>query len=94
MLKVGVIAASGYLADDVEAQEQYLRSFPEFVPLLDIKASWRGLRQQLKATLRELFLLERDPGFDVEAAHTMGELQRRCEQVSAMLPGNKPWYQH
>jgi hypothetical protein len=89
-------AATGYLLDDVESDEDcmLLHFVSEFVPLLEMKASWLGLLEQLNIALRELFLIERDPGFDVEAVHTLGELQVRCERLSAMLPGYKRWHQH
>lgn len=84
------------MSDDAEAVEEL--KLPHFssdlVAFLELKASWLSLRKQIKVALCELFLLEHDPGFDLEAPHSLDELRERCAHVWAMIPGCKRWYQH
>lgn len=89
-------AASGYLSDDVETLEdlQLPQFGSELVAFLELKTKWSILRQQLKVALCELFLLEHDPAFDLEAFHTWAELREQCARIWAMVPGCKRWYEH
>ena len=66
----------------------------ELVAFLELKAKWSIMRQQLKVALCELFLLEHDPSFDMDADRTWDVLREQCARIWAMVPGCKRWYQH
>ena len=60
---------------------------------LELKARWIELRKRQARALCELFLLERDPSFDLEEKHSWEELRARCARIWAKIPGCTRWYQ-